>query len=268
MKASPGIMPGQLDLKILPTALYNEYLKNIDTDLSLQFDKLKDAEISTQDFSFYTSVASVFSSKIEGEPIDLDSFIKHKLHKVEYAPDYTKKPDDLYQAYNFAQKRGLNRANVEQAHAILASHLLAKHLLGTYRNQLMYVASADGKIDYVAAPVAEVEPAMQKLYSDIETLLQSELDMQSVFFFASLIHLVFVKIHPFSDGNGRTARLLEKWFLSQKLGGKAWFLQSEKYYYDHHSEYYNNLRALGVEYQELNYDRALAFVMMLPKALN
>jgi Fic family protein len=28
-------------------------------------------------------------------------------------------------------------------------------------------------------------------------------------------------------GNGRTARLLEKWFLAEKLGAKAWFVESE-----------------------------------------
>lgn len=44
---------------------------------------------------------------------------------------------------------------------------------------------------------------------------------------------VFVKIHPWNDGNGRSARLLEKWFIAQKLGPKAWFLQSEKNYYRH-----------------------------------
>ncbi|MBW4889716.1 Fic family protein [Mucilaginibacter sp. HMF5004] len=89
-----------------------------------------------------------------------------------------------------------------------------------------------------------------------------------MFFFASLIHLVFVKIHPFNDGNGRTGRLIEKWFLAQKLGDKAWFIQSEKNYYQQHQTYYNNLRALGLEYPELDYDKALLFLLMLPGALD
>ena len=46
-----------------------------------------------------------------------------------------------------------------------------------------------------------------------------------------MIHLLFVKIHPWNDGNGRSARLIEKWFIAQKLGDKAWFIQSEKNYY-------------------------------------
>jgi Fic family protein len=131
----------------------------------------------------------------------------------------------------------------------------------------MYVSTPDGRIEYVAALPSQVKSEMDKLYSDIETLLAKDLKTEEVFFFASLIHLVFVKIHPFNDGNGRTARLLEKWFLSQKLGLKAWFIQSEKNYYQQHQTYYNNLRVLGLEYQELDYEKALAFLLMLPASL-
>lgn len=67
--------------------------------------------------------------------------------------------------------------------------------------------------------------------------------------------------------NGRTGRLLEKWFLGQKLGVKAWFLQSEKQYYQQHQTYYNNLRALGLEYPSLDYNKALPFLLMLPNSI-
>ncbi|MFD2145566.1 Fic family protein [Mucilaginibacter antarcticus] len=78
---------------------------------------------------------------------------------------------------------------------------------------------------------------------------------------------MFVKIHPFNDGNGRSARLIEKWFLAQKLGEKAWYFQSEKSYYDHHNIYYTNIRKLGLEYDMLDYGQALPFLLMLPNAL-
>ena len=78
---------------------------------------------------------------------------------------------------------------------------------------------------------------------------------------------MFVKIHLFNDGNGRTGRLLEKWFLAQHLGYKAWFVDSERYYYKHHQAYYTNLRALGLEFQTLDYNKALPFLLMLPHSL-
>ncbi len=108
---------------------------------------------------------------------------------------------------------------------------------------------------------------MEKLYADIGILLADDLSFDEVFFFASLLHLVSVKIHPFEDGNGRIARLLEKWFLAQKLGMNAWFLQSEKNYYEQHQAYYSNIRRLGLEYDELKYAEALPFLQMLPSAM-
>ena len=80
--------------------------------------------------------------------------------------------------------------------------------------------------------------------------------------------LLFLKIHPFNDGNGRTSRLLEKWFLAQKLGEQAWYIQSEKHYYKNLNDYYKNLQRLGFEYETLDYDRCLPFLLMLPASLS
>ena len=60
-------------------------------------------------------------------------------------------------------------------------------------------------------------------------------NIEEVFYFASMLHLVFAHIHPFQDGNGRAARLLEKWFLASKLEDKAWLIQSEKFYKENKS---------------------------------
>ena len=85
-----------LKLQIIPTDLLEQYTAQVDKALPTKFENLQDAELSTDTFSFYTSVASVFSSKIEGEDIELDSYIKHKRFGIAFLPDYTKKIDDLY----------------------------------------------------------------------------------------------------------------------------------------------------------------------------
>jgi len=254
-------------LQIIPTDLLDAYLKQLPETLQADFDALEDAEISTDSFSFYVSVSSVFSSKIEGEDIELDSYIKHKKFGIEFLPDYTKKIDDLYNAYAFAKSNELNSKNISEAHKLLSKNIVAKKWQGKFRIHNMYVFTSDGRIEYVAASPYEVENEMAKFYNDIFTLTEAKLSIEEVFYFASFIHLIFVKIHPWNDGNGRTARLLEKWFLAQKLGDKAWFIQSEKMYYDRYDIYYQNIRLLGLEYAELDYSQALPFLLMLPKSL-
>ncbi len=256
-----------MDLQILRTELLPEYLNAVSKDIEQRFNALKDAEISTDTFSFYTSVASVFSSKIEGENIELDSYIKHKKFGIEFLPDYTKKIDDLYNAYIFAKTNELNQSNISKAHKLLSKHFVAKQQQGKLRTLNMYVSTPEGKIEYVAPSPYEVEREMEKFYADIAELLKRQLSTEEVFFYASMIHLVFVKIHPWNDGNGRCGRLLEKWFLGQKLGDKAWFVASERYYYEQHQLYYNNLRILGLEYTELDYSKAVPFLLMLPNSL-
>jgi Fic family protein len=150
---------------------------------------------------------------------------------------------------------------------LLTKNFLAINSQGKFRNQNMYVTTQDVKIEYVASSPYELESEMEKLYAELDFLIKSKLSIEEVFYYASFIHLVFVKIHPWNDGNGRTARLLEKWFLAQKLGEKAWFIQSEKMYYNQHNAYYNNIRLLGLEYAELDYLKALPFIIMLPTSL-
>jgi Fic family protein len=255
------------ELKIIPVSLLEVYLLQIPHNLSEAFNALHDAEISTDTFSFYTSVASVYSSKIEGEEIELDSYIRHKRFGAAFLPDYTKKTDDLYDAYTFAKYNVLNKENIAKAHVLLSKHILAKHQRGKFRTQNMYISTPEGNIEYVAASPFVVDQEMQKLYEDIDLLIKEALTIEQVFFYAAIIHLVFVKIHPWMDGNGRSARLIEKWFLAQKLGHKAWFIQSEKYYYGLHQTYYNNLRLLGLEYQYLDCLKALPFLLMLPASI-
>ena len=254
-------------MKIISEILLEDYKKSFPQGVEEKFSTLCDAEISTESFSFYTSVASVFSSKIEGEEIELDSYIKHKKFGMEFLPDYTKKIDDLYDAYSFAKANALNKNTNAEAHKLLAKNIVAKNQQGKHRYQNMFITNDEGRIEYVAALPHHVDAEMIQFYEDIDTLLKQKLNFQEVFYFASMIHLVFVKIHPWNDGNGRSGRLLEKWFLSEKLGVNSWFVQSEKNYYQNHQLYYDNLRKLGFEYESLDYSKAMPFLEMLPKSL-
>ncbi|WP_170227052.1 Fic family protein [Luteibaculum oceani] len=256
-----------LKLSILPKDLFLRYSEVMNFDLVKCLEKAQEFDMPVDYFQFYKSVSSVYSSKIEGENIEFDSFFKHKFLNVRFNPDYTQRADDLYGAYEMIDDAELNEENLKKAHKLITSNILPLNHRGVYRNNPMYVIGDDDRIDYVAASQMKLASEMDTLFKDIQLLLAAELSIEEVFFYAPLIHLVFVKIHPFQDGNGRTARLLEKWFFLQKLGPKATGIQLEKNYYTHLRDYYNNLRKIGLEYESLDYNLALDFVLMTANGL-
>lgn len=233
-----------------------------------KINKIKKVEMPVDYFQFYKSVSAVYSSKIEGEDIDFDSYFKHRFLKVKFKPDYTRKADDLYSAYNYIDNHKLTFENVQKAHSILSRNLLPKSQQGKVRNNPMFVINSNDKIEYVAAGPGIVKSEIDKLFNDIDLLLRSDLNPFEIFYYASLIHLAFVKIHPFQDGNGRTARLIEKWFLIEKIGQKATSVQLEKNYFKELKDYYTNIRKIGLEYEDLDYSKSLDFLLMTIKGID
>ena len=254
-------------LKIIPNKYIAQYKKALSENPDTLLKNMEKKKIQVDYFQFYNSVSSVYSSKIEGDEIDFDSFFKHKFMNIKFKPNYTKKADDLYSAYEFILKNRLSGKNIINVHKIISNNLLPKDQQGFIRNNPMFVLNNNDEIEYVASEPAIVKSELDKLFSDIEYLTKKELDSYEIFYFASLIHLVFVKIHPFQDGNGRTARLIEKWFIIEKLGKEAINIPSEKHYYRNLKDYYNNIKKIGLEYEELNYDNCLDFLLMLPNSM-
>ncbi len=250
----------------------NQYFKTwksfLDVDIQKEFLNIQNQELEQHSFTFYTSVSVMSSSKIEGEQMEVDSYVKHKILNIGYLPELTEKPNDLYKAYLFAKENKLTQKNFLQAHLLIAAHLLPKAQQGTIRKtEMLVMEHKTGRIQYEATPSIDVKNRYKQFWKEIERLLKEELSIEEIFYYASFIHLAFVNIHPFGDGNGRISRLLEKWFLAEKLGERAWYVQSEKYYYKNVDSYYKNLSRLGLFYEGLDYEKSIPFLLMLPKSL-
>lgn len=257
-----------MEFKILTDKLLDDYTGIVNESPLDKIDRLKKVELPVDYFQFYKSVSSVYSSKIEGEDIDFDSYFKHKFLKVKFRPDYTRKADDLYSAYDFIDNNKLTFENVQKAHSILSKSLLPKSQQGFVRTNPMFVINREDKIEYVAASPEMVKSEIEKLFNDIDLLQRVYLNPFEVFYYASLLHLGFMKIHPFQDGNGRTARLIEKWFLIEKIGQTAILVQLEKNYYKKLKDYYHNIRKPGLEYDDLDYSKSLDFLLMTIKGID
>ncbi|TAE40031.1 MAG: hypothetical protein EAY66_02340 [Sphingobacteriales bacterium] len=255
-------------MSIITNKYFKDYQSELTVDCNEALKQVKEIELTPTSFTFYTSVAVISSSKIEGEQMELDSYVKHKIQDIEYLPELVEKPNDLFKAYIFAKDNELTKENFLKSHILLSTHLLPEKYQGIYRkNEMLLMEHKTGRIQYEATPFAIVETEMNNLWENIDHLISVPLSTEEIFYYASFIHLAFVNIHPFNDGNGRAARLLEKWFLAQKLGETAWYIQSEKYYYHNVDSYYKNLSTLGMFYEKLDYQKALPFLQMLPNSL-
>jgi Fic family protein len=252
-------------MRIIDDKYFNQY----DSLIGKQIDNLTisfDFTEKTTDLGYKTQASAVYSSNIEGNSIDLNSFMNYKLaHEKFKSHKEIQEIENLILAYEFAQSNPLTEKNFLQCHKIFAKTLVIKSKQGKYRTEKIGVFG-QSELVYLAIEAEYVKDTMSEFFKDLDWLLMHDLTKSQVFYYASLIHLKFAHIHPFRDGNGRAARLIEKWFLTSKLGKDFWKLSSEKYYREHQMDYYNNIN-FGVNYYELNYDKCIPFLIMLPKAL-
>jgi Fic family protein len=248
-----------MKLKILKEDFLYDYKKQLRVDVEKEFFQLRNKSQTVDDFKFYLANSAVHSSNIEGNTVDFDTYLKSSEFKLHLKTKEIKEIEELIGAYQFA------RENILKAHEILTQSILIKKERGKIRKVKVGVRS-EGRLIYLAVEPEFIKQELEKLFADIALLLKTKLTTEEIFYYAAYIHLVFVIIHPFVDGNGRATRLIEKWFLAKMLGENAWCITSEKNYWDNRPAYYKNLQ-LGVNYYEVKYEKSIPFLLMLPNAL-
>ena len=252
-------------LEILTEKYFKEYKENNNKTLNKFFKNSKNKN-EKNNFNFYFESSAVYSSNIEGNPMDLNSFMNAKMLKNRKKDKNFEEINDLIKAYEFAKSNILTENTILEAHKIISKRLLIKNKRGKYREERIGVFGEEGLI-YVALEPEKVKKTMRLFFKDISFLLKKKkLSTEKIFYFASMIHLKFAQIHPLADGNGRAARLLEKWFLASFIKEKAWTIKSEKYYKENRSEYYRRIN-LGDNFYEVNMNKCLPFLNMLPEAV-
>jgi len=252
-------------MKVTERKYFAEYLKSIGNRIP-ELIKNFDFSESKGGFDYLTKASAVYSSNIEGNSVDLNSFMNYELSKEKFkSGKEIEEIENLIKAYEYAQKNKLTETNLLTCHKVLSETLLIKSKRGKYRIEKVGVFGKSG-IAYLAIEPEFVEKEMKLFFNQVSTLFESELTEPEIFYFASLIHLRFVHIHPFRDGNGRAARLIEKWFIAEKLGIDFWKIPSEEYYKENQKYYYETIN-LGVNFYELDYNKCLGFLEMLPNCL-
>src|SRR3989338_1838361 len=100
------------------------------------------------------------------------------------------------------------------------------------------------KIAYMPPNASDVNTLM----NDLIQYLEKEYNTIDPLILAGIFHKQFVVIHPFMDGNGRTARLVTKYLLA-RMGLDTFQLFSfENYYNQNVTRYFSSVGVLGDYY--------------------
>lgn len=252
-------------MKINEKKYLEKYIISIGNEISKLINDFDFSE-NRGGFEYLTKASAVYSSNIEGNSIDLNSYMNYEINKDKFkVGKEIEEIQNLIEAYEYAQQSKLNEKNMLNCHKIFSDTLLIRSKRGKYRNEQVGVFGKTG-LAYMAIEPEFVEKEMKLFFQDLNELILSDLNEIEVFYFASIIHLRFAHIHPFRDGNGRAARLIEKWFVAEKLGHRFWKIPSEEYYKNNQVRYYKTIN-LGVNFYELDYNKCNEFLEMLPNCL-
>ena len=130
-----------------------------------------------------------------------------------------------------------------EIHKITTDKILPSESTGQFRlKQVVIKNSATGQVSYSPPPAAEVPFLVEDLVSWIND--EETKDMHPVIK-AGIIHYEIARIHPYVDGNGRTARALANLVLFLDGYDIRRFFSLEEYFDDNPMEYYETLQAVS-----------------------
>lgn len=101
--------------------------------------------------------------------------------------------------YNSAINNKITEKDILKMHHLFY-YRINENYAGKYRKEKVIITGTD----YIPPKPIEIPALMKKFVADIPKLRKKHHPVE----FSALLHLNFVNIHPFIDGNGRTARLL------------------------------------------------------------
>lgn len=130
---------------------------------------------------------------------------------------------------------------------------------GLWRLGPIGVTGTDGSLEYRGPDAQDVVGLMEEV---LNWLAEDDLDAD-VFVRAAMAHLNVISVHPFRDGNGRIARIVQSLVLARGGLGSPEFFSIEEYLGGHTREYYTALRETqGGSYQpDRDVTRWIAFCL-------
>ena len=196
-------------------------------------------------------VSTYASTSIEGNPLPLTEVkrvLKSKPTNMRQSEqevvNYNRVLRDLNQRLNRVKVK-LSVKLIEEIQAGVTQGLLPERECGKLRQKPVVVRNPrTGEVVYLAPEVEEVSSLMEELVAWVNGQ-RGKIDALIV---AGIFHKQMVIIHPFMDGNGRSARLATKVLLVEMgLNTFNWF-SFENYYNQNVTRYFATVGELGDYY--------------------
>lgn len=191
------------------------------------------------------------STAIEGNPLTLDEV--SQLAEGREVMASRKAKQEVLNYLNVLERieKYQNGGNVTEKSILMMHKDVTKETLdsfeheGNYREIQVYVGNRiTGEVTFMPPPPHDVPVLMGEL---IEWLNSDDSCNLSPVLVAGMSHYEFVRIHPFVDGNGRTARALATLILHLREFDIKKFFALDDYYDSDRMAYYNALKSVDPE---------------------
>ena len=200
------------------------------------------------------------STEIEGNQLNMVQVEALYANKKIDAPDR-----DIYEVKNYlnalkyiekvvSEHKSITEKVILKIHKLVTNKTLEPQFSGAYRPGPIYVIrkrfGMPQEILYTGPDAKQVPTLMAEFVSWLQTSLEQEISPVLV---AGIAHLEIAAIHPFNDGNGRTARALATLVLYQRGYDFRRLFALEDYYNTNRQDYYKAIN-VGENYDKRRTD--------------
>jgi Fic family protein len=168
---------------------------------------------------------------------------KNQIKEVENYLTALKKIDNLE-----AAKNSFTSQNILSVHHDVIVGLIDEKKVGSWRKGPVYIVNVIPTYEEILRYTAPSFTQVPHLIEELLDWLKNSSDVHPIIR-AALFHYQFETIHPFTDGNGRTGRLLSLLHLYQSGWGFKKVLVLEDYYNQNRKNYYLHLQT-GKTYEQ------------------
>lgn len=182
------------------------------------------------------------STSIEGNPLTIRQVKGLSENEKNVHTVYQKEVVNYLRALKYAEKHSkimITEEVSKKLHVIVTRDILSKDKSGIYKKKQNYVINEKGIRVYTPVSPQKTPQMMKDLF---DWLNSNETNDMHPVLISAIFHHRLVSIHPFSDGNGRLARILGTMILYQKGFDTRHIYSIDDYFAGDRKKYYEKIQ--------------------------